>query len=293
MEMRPDCLVCLFDQALRVAKALECDDECALNLLRRAARDIEGFSLHQTPPEAAAQLYPDLSALIGIEDLYWKKKIESTNRAFQYLDFVWEQIDRAPCKIDAALRAAVAGNVLDFATQMSFPIEEEIEKIFQVEFAIDEKREFIERLKRARRFMIIGDNVGEHLFDKVLLEVIEEYYPELDKYYVVRGRPIINDVTAQEARAIGIDTLATIVDSGVDTPGFLLERANRQTQNLFGQVDLILAKGMGNFECMDNLEDDRVFHLFKVKCSVVSDRVGAEVGSFICLNNANIRRGDE
>jgi len=158
-----------------------------------------------------------------------------------------------------------------------------------VTFAIDEKEEFIQRLKSAKSFMLIGDNVGEHVFDKVLLEVIEEYYPQMEKYYVVRGKPIINDVTAQEAAAIGIDALATIVDSGIDTPGFLLSRANEETRRLFEDVDLILAKGMGNFECMDGLRDSRIFHLFKVKCQVVSSRVGADIGSLVCIRNDHIK----
>jgi uncharacterized protein with ATP-grasp and redox domains len=287
--MKPECLVCLTNQALRVARAIDCDDACAEAIVKLAAHEVAEYKLNQTPPQAAARLYPKISTLVGKEDLYEAKKIESTNKAFEFLDFVYEKIDEAPCKIEAALRAAVAGNVIDFATEVSFAVEEEIAKVFEARFAIDEKREFVDRLKEAKTFMLIGDNVGEHVFDKVLLEVIEEYYPQMEKYYVVRGKPIINDVTATEAAAIGIDTLASIVDSGLDTPGFLLERANEKTKRLFKSADVILAKGMGNFECMDALRDGRIFHLFKVKCSVVSQRVGADIGSLVCINNANIK----
>jgi len=292
MRMRPDCLVCLFDQALRTAKLLSCDEECALSILHTAANDIEGFGLDRTPPEAAAVLYPHISQIVGLDDPFAELKLRSTNRAFEYLDFVWERIDEAPCKIDAALRAAVAGNVIDFATNVRFDLSDEIRKVFEADFAIDEKPLFIEKLKKAKSFLLIGDNAGEHVYDKVLLEVIAEYYPDMERYYMVRGRPIINDVTAAEARAIGIDTVATIVDSGVDTPGFLPERANEEARRLFESVDLILAKGMGNFECLDTLADPRLFHLFKVKCEVVSQRAGAEVGALVCVNNAHIDKED-
>ena len=289
MYMKPECLVCLANQALRVARAVKCDEHCTEAIVKLAAKEVAHYDLAQTPPEAAAVLYPKISRIVGKEDLYEHKKIESTNKAFEFLDFVYQKLDEAPCKIDAALRAAVAGNVIDFATEVSFAVEEEIAKVFEADFAIDEKRAFIDRLKSAKSFMLIGDNVGEHVYDKVLLEVIEEYYPDMDKYYVVRGKPIINDVTATEAAAVGIDTLAEIVDSGVDTPGFLLKRANEATKELFEKIDLILAKGMGNFECMDGLKNSKVFHLFKVKCSVVSARVGAPIGSLVCINNANIK----
>jgi len=289
MNMKPECLVCLFNQSLRVARAIGCDDGCSEELLHVAAQDIASFSLDQTPPEAAAILYPHLSQVVGKEDLYEAKKIESTNEALKYLDFIYEKIDEAPCKIEAALRAAVAGNVIDFATEVSFDIKDEIAQIFDTPFAIDEKKDLIECLDTAKSFVLIGDNVGEHVFDKVLLEVIEEYYPDMQKYYIVRGKPIINDVTAQDAAAIEMDALAEIVDSGIDTPGFLLSRANEQTQRLIEKADLVLAKGMGNFECMDALGDERLFHLFKVKCSVVSNRVGADIGSLVCIRNDHIK----
>ncbi len=287
--MKSDCLVCLFDQALRTAKANGCDDECAREILKIAALDIASFSLKQTPPEAAVRMYGDIAAYLGKEDLFERQKIETLNGAFSYLDFVLKKIDEAQCKIDAALRASVAGNVIDFATQVRFDIEEEIKKIFEAQFAIDEKMEIVKRLKDAKSFMLIGDNVGEHLYDRVLLEVIENFYPDMEKYYVVRGRPIINDVTEQEAAAVEMDVVAQIVNSGVDTPGFLLKRVNQQTRALFESVDLIVAKGMGNFECMDTLKDERVFHLFKVKCSVVAQRVGKSVGDLVCIRNDKIK----
>ncbi len=288
MLLKPDCLVCLFNQALRVTKALECDEKCAKDVLDEAALTIAKFDLNQTPPEAAAILYPKIANVVGKEDLYEEKKIESINRAFSYLDFVYKKIDEGQDPLDAALRAAVAGNVIDFATEVLFDIQEEIAKIFEAPFAIDEKRMFLERLAGAKSVMIVGDNVGEHLFDRVLLELIEECYPDMDKYYVVRGKPIINDVTASDAKAIDMDKVCEIIDSGVDTPGFIYERANERTKKLFDEVDLILAKGMGNFECMDRMRDDRLFFLFKIKCGVVAKRVGKAIGDLICVNAKNI-----
>jgi len=76
-----------------------------------------------------------------------------------------------------------------------------------------------------------------------------------------------------------------LVDSGVDTPGFVFDRANKDTKKLFSEVDLILAKGMGNFECMESLKDERVFFLFKVKCSVVANKIGKNIGDLICMNS--------
>lgn len=284
MDMKPDCLACLFTQMLRVTKATECDEVSATRLMKESAARIASLRMDQTPPEAAAILYPAASETLGNVDPYREKKEESIKKAKRLLPKVQERIARARSPLDAALRAAVAGNVIDFATEVSFGLEEEIDRIFDARFARDDKENFLERLARSRRLAVIGDNVGEHLFDKVMMECLRKEYPELHIDYFVRGRPIINDVTVAEAREAGIDEVARIVDSGVDTPGFLPERASEEGREAFERADLILAKGMGNFECMESWADARVFFLFKVKCSVVAARIGQEVGDLICLS---------
>ncbi len=283
--MKPDCLVCLFNQALRVSKAINCNERCADEILQKIALEISKLSVSQTPPEAAAILYPEISQIVGKEDLYEEKKIESTNKAFEFIDFVKSEINNSPDKIDAALKAAVAGNVIDFATEVMFNIDKEIEKIFHADFAIDDKKLFAQKLKTAKTLLIIGDNAGEHVFDKIMIETIKDIYPDLEVYYAVRGKPIINDVTTVEAKAIDLDKVCEIVDSGVDTPGFVYERANEKMKRLYDECDLILAKGMGNFECMEDKKDKRLFFLFKVKCSVVASTIDKNIGDLICLNN--------
>ena len=124
MNMKPDCLVCLFNQILRITKVLDLDDEKAKDALDKAALEISKFSLNMTPPEAAAILYPKVSKVIGKDDVYEDKKIESTNKALRLLDKVLEKINSSKDDIDTALRAAVAGNVIDFATEVMFNIED-------------------------------------------------------------------------------------------------------------------------------------------------------------------------
>ena len=130
--------------------------------------------------------------------------------------------------------------------------------------------------------VVLGDNAGEHCFDKVMIRILRERFPALEVDYFVRGRPIINDVTVAEAKAIGMEEVAMIVDSGVDTPGFLIDRASLAARERYEAADLILAKGMGNFECMESWADARVFFLFKVKCGVVGRLVGEEIGALVC-----------
>ena len=249
-------------------------------MMRMASSSIANYR-EVSPPVAAADLYPKLASFTDNDDVYKALKELSTQEASKLLPSVKKQVKTT----SDAIKAAVAGNVIDFATPNHFDLDVEFEKVFETDFAIDGEALFLERLKEVKTFMIIGDNVGEHLFDKLLLETIAKEYPELKLYYAVRGVPIINDVTLLEAKEINMEEAATVVDSGVNTPGLAYDHASDEFMKLYNSIDLVIAKGMGNYECLEGVKDERIFHLFKVKCDVVAGDVRAVLGSLIFMQN--------
>lgn len=280
MNLKSDCLSCLLNQSLRVAKNLDLDEKTSKKMMQIASESIATYG-EVSPPVAAADLYPKLALFTESEDVYKSLKMLSTKEALKILSSVKEKVH---CVSDA-IKAAVAGNVIDFATPNHFDLTSEFEKVFETNFAIDDEKEFFKRMEIAKTFMIIGDNVGEHVFDKLLLEWILKEYPDTQHYYAVRGKPIINDVTLLEAKEIEMEKVVTVVDSGVITPGLAYDYASKEFMELYNSMDLIIAKGMGNYECLEGVQDKRVFHLFKVKCDVVANDVGAKLGSLIFMQN--------
>jgi uncharacterized protein with ATP-grasp and redox domains len=280
MNLKADCLSCLLNQSLRVAKNLNLDEKTSKNMMKVASESISTYG-EVSPPVAAADLYPKLASFTDNEDVYKNLKELSTKEALKLLPSVEKKVNT----VSDAIKAAVAGNVIDFATPNHFDLNTEFEKVFETNFAIDDENVFFEKLKVAKTFMIIGDNVGEHVFDKLLLETIAKFYPNLKLYYAVRGRPIINDVTLLEAKELAMEDVAEVVDSGVITPGLAYAYASEEFMKLYNSMDLIIAKGMGNYECLEGVKDARIFHLFKVKCDVVSRDVGATLGSLIFMQN--------
>ena len=284
MNLKSDCLSCLLNQSLRVAKNLNLNEETSKEMMKAASLAIGGYG-EVSPPVAAADLYPKLAEFVEEKDVYKELKALSTKEAMKLLPSVEKTVYGSSNKLSAAIKAAVAGNVIDFATPNHFDLETEFEKVFETAFAVDDEVEFLERLKTAKSLMIVGDNVGEHVFDKLLLKVLGEVYPNLELYYAVRGVPIINDVTLLEAKEIKMEEVATVVDSGVITPGLSYFHANGEFLQLYDSMELIIAKGMGNYECLENANNDKIFHLFKVKCDVVSRDVEAKLGSLIFMKN--------
>ncbi|MCF6201720.1 MAG: ARMT1-like domain-containing protein, partial [Hydrogenimonas sp.] len=180
------------------------------------------------------------------------------------------------------LKASVAGNVIDLASTHTFDLDDEVAKVFDTPFAIDDSKELESSLEDASTLLVIGDNAGEHLFDKLMMEQIVDLYPRVEIFYAVRGRPIINDITLKEAKEAGIDEVATIVDSGVDTPGFDPERISAEARKVYESADMVISKGMGNYESLNDLATKEIFYLMKVKCSVVASSLGSRIGDIIC-----------
>ncbi len=280
MNITTDCITCLLNQSIRVAKNLNLNKNETDTLTKIAQESISKYS-NVTPVVVASDLYPKMSRFTGKSDIYKNLKAKSTKEALNLLTEVKTILESLEDKIKGAIKASVAGNVIDFATPNQFDLSKEFKTVFQTPFAIDNQDEFLDKLKRSKKFMIIGDNVGEHVFDKLLLQEINRIYPNIKLYYATRGVPIINDVTIKEAKEIGLDDIATLIDSGVDTPGLDYSRVNSNFMKIYNSMDLILAKGMGNYEALDEVNDSRIYHLLKVKCNVVASNIGAKLGDLI------------
>jgi uncharacterized protein with ATP-grasp and redox domains len=230
----------------------------------------------------ATPVYAHLSELAGKRDLYDELKRRATEKARTFVPFLREKIATAEDPFLAALKVAVAGNVIDLAAEVTFDLDAEIDTLFETRFARDDVALLREKLSASRTLLYIADNAGEHIFDALAIETLAKRFPELDIAYMTRGAPIINDITYDEAKADGLGKHCRLVDSGVDTPGFVYARASREAQALFDSADFVLTKGMGNYECLSPSPRRDLAYVLKVKCQVVSRAIGAEVGSIVC-----------
>ena len=282
MNIYEDCVACIINQSVRVADAINADVKLKDEIISTVQEMGKTFSFSNTPPEIAADVYEKMAQIANKTDLYDEVKKHSTQKALSFVPFLKEKLLKDSDKLLIATKIAVAGNVIDLAAQVAFDLEEELDKIFNTDFSHNDFDDFSDSLSKAKSILIIGDNVGEHIFDYIFIETLQKLYPNTLFYYMVRGRPIINDVTMKEAKEAGFDTLCNLVDSGVNTPGFAYARANNSAKELFDSVDLVISKGMGNFESLTPTHRENICFLLKVKCNVVANFLDKEVGDIIC-----------
>ena len=281
MQAKNECVSCIFNQALRVCQNVGANEKQTKEVLDAVGARIKDFDLRQTPPAIAVWVYGLISEILGKKDLYKTQKIEATVAATQAVKKLIPKIQNHDDILLFAIKSCVIGNVIDLAAQSSFDLDAELENVFHTKFAIDHYQSFKTQFYTAKSVLIVGDNAGEHIFDTFMLQIFHTLDPDKKYYYATRDKPIINDLTFDEALQSPLVNVATIINSGVDTPGLEIDRASDQFLELLSQVDLVIAKGMGNYESVAYKAGREIFHLLKVKCSVVAKDLRKEVGDII------------
>ncbi|RXJ59933.1 hypothetical protein CRV04_02655 [Candidatus Marinarcus aquaticus] len=281
MNITNDCVHCIVGQIDKAIDHLQLDEKEALEIQKEVEKRSKSFSFEHTPPYVARDVYEYLAQKTNCADPLESIKQASIENALTFVPFIEKKIRQEDDKLFTAIKASVAGNVIDFGAKEQFSLEQEINKVFHTNFAINDYAKLAKQIETKNNILILADNAGENVFDKILIKIITRMYPEKKITYATRGKPIINDITTKEAFQIGIDKFANVVSTGVDTPGLELQRATTTFRHMFEKADVIISKGMGNFECLESQKDKRVFFLFKVKCNVVANAISKNVGDII------------
>jgi len=282
MKIETECLECIFNQSSRVSKFLKVTSTQAKHISQIAKHHIKQFDYTSTPVHNATPMYEEIAQYLEVDDIYADIKNEASKKASNFIYTCKEKINQSEDKLRAAIKTAIAGNVIDLAAEIMFDLDEEIQKIFTTDFAIDDFEKLKHTLSQTKNIVYLADNAGEEIFDKICIEAIKKIYPDVKVYYFVRGKPIINDLTITHAKKSGLDEVSVLVDSGVPTPGYTQEFASKEATELFKSADCIISKGMGNYECLGEEKNLPIYFLLKVKCQVVARSIGANIGDIVC-----------
>lgn len=270
-----DCIPCFMGQALRAGRAATTDESILKELLDRAGCRISDIPLDLTPPEIAMMIYEDVREITGVDDPFSGAKKRHIQEALGLYPAMKERVGNSPDPLRTAVGIAIAGNVIDLGTGRDFDIEKDIEAVLNRRFAIDHMEEFRERLSAAETVLYLGDNAGESVFDRLLIETMDKPVT-----YAVRSRAVINDVTLEDALASGLGEAARIVSSGSPAPGVVPRLCSPSFMELFDDSPMIISKGQGNYEGLSGTTGP-VFFLLKAKCPVIARDIGVNENDLI------------
>lgn len=273
-----DCLPCFIRQALDAVRLATADENIHESILRRVLLDAAELDFSQPPPRMGQAIHRRVRQLSGNSDPYKDVKKQSNQYALALYPRLVKQVEASANPMETAVRLAIAGNIIDFGVSSAVSktmIDETIARTLSEPLFGDMDR-LLKQAASAGTVLYIGDNAGEIVFDRLLIErcfsgrVI----------FGVRGGPIINDATLDDAIETGMNAVAQVIDNGSDAPGALLDDCSETFLNAFENADLIIAKGQGNYETLSGVNRSIAF-LLKAKCPVISRHIGCEPGASV------------
>jgi len=278
MKLHLDCIPCLVRQTLDAARNLELEDATARGLLRRILRLLPQLDWDLPPPVIAREIHRAIRDLTGDPDPYLRKKISDTETALELLPEAEEIVAASGHPFLTAVMFSIAGNAIDLGAKTASDVD--VNEVFRNALVKPVDETAVNRLERAVRdagnVLFLSDNAGEIVFDRPLLEEIGR-----EKVVVaVRGAPVINDATLDDAERSGITERFQVISNGSDTPGTWLSDCSGAFVQQFEKADLVIAKGQGNYESLGN-HPRTVFFLFLVKCPTISEKLGIPTGRYV------------
>jgi len=280
MKMRAQCVPCVTRRILMEIN--EVDPSREMEVMAECVKVMaDGIYNGVASSECATKVHRKAYDMLGT-DPYAKLKEKSTAQATQLLPKARKFVEESTDPFRAAVICAIAGNVLDYGIDKRLDEPGYLVKHFDAllgeGLAIDHTDRLKEILSTAKNIVFMPDNMGEILFDQLLIEQLKKFDVKITM--AVKGEAILTDVTLPDALSLGLDKqVDRIITTGGFAVGFPFWDMSEELRKTFEGTDLIISKGMGNFECFTETSYRPIAHLMRVKCQPVAEASGAPLGT--------------
>ena len=292
MNLNLDCILCNIKQVLTVTDLLELDSANKEIIMRNVLGYLQSTDYKRSNPEVIRGTWDIITNHIKDKNPYREIKSYYNTELSNITGKIRGLINQSSDKFDTALKIAITANLIDFAANHTFDETMLLKKITtasEQHLSIDDSKELYEKLKVAGTLLYLGDNCGEIVLDKIFIEYIKEISPNIKVYFGVRGEPIVNDVTIDDANMVQMQEVAEVISNGDGSLGTVIERTSTTFRDVFYQADVIIAKGQGNFESLSEIDRGNIFFLFMAKCEAVASFLNILKLSIVCAENKKPR----
>jgi uncharacterized protein with ATP-grasp and redox domains len=246
------------------------------------------MDFRQPPAMMAQAIHRRIREATGNEDPYAEQKRRLNDVALELYPVFADRIEKLANPLELAVRLAIAGNIMDLAVKTNLN-EDEVLASFDDCLAAPldcHIAEFAQAVEEADSILYLTDNAGEIVFDRLLLERL----PREKVTVAVRGKPVINDATMEDAEYVGLAKVAKIIDNGSDAPGTILSDCSNAFRRHFERADMIISKGQGNYETLAD-SPRPIWFLLRVKCPIIARDLECPVGTAILRQSVSQLRG--
>lgn len=278
MKVEVECAACIFHRGYLEIIGATNDSSIQFKAISAFTRLLaKEFRPNKVPAFLGTERDRLIKRLTGNPDPYAKKKRLSNQKALEILPLAKKIVSNQSCtesRFRKACLSSIVGNIIEFGIPdhlFKFP---DIKKLIlraEEDLVIDEIPEIFDTAKKAKRVLYLTDNAGEIAFDTLLVHELKKLGAHIT--VAVKGKPISNDATLEDAKFVGIHEVAdNIITTGTDAVGLIPSECSSEFLTLYSSADLVVAKGMGHAETLTELDltSPHVL-LMRTKCNPVAN----------------------
>ncbi len=277
MRMNDGCRKCQLERKLNAFPAGATQQQ--ITQYQASVMELVTNSGSASSPEIASRISAVYRRLFGPEMDYGEIKRHFNALMMSLWPVMQESVEKAPDPLERAIQLSMTGNFIDFVA-LDHVDEDKLKQLLRDSHrnTVDplQLEEFRQEIRAARRLVFFTDNCGEIVTDKLLIETIRKLNPEIHVTVIVRGEPVANDATLEDAEQVHLEEAAQeVIGSGNDIPGAALSCFSKEAADAAKAADLLVSKGQGNYEGLSGCGLN-IFYIFMCKCSFFMERFGVK-----------------
>lgn len=282
MKMVQDCVSCLLKKQLAIAENIQNPEK-----KKKFMETVEEILQKNLGNESAPYALYELDQLREAYDLgkaHFPKE-EYNAFALKLEDKIEKKIAKARDPLATALIYSRIGNYIDFGAMDKVNPDDFLKLMEDAQKTpLDDKiyEKFIKDCKKSKTFLLLCDNCGEIVLDKIFIKQLKKRFPHLQIYAMIRGAEVLNDATIDDAEQSGLVNEAVILENGGAIAGTEIRFLKNEAKACFDKAEVIVAKGQGNYESLAGT-DKNIYYAFLCKCDHFAKLFGVErfTGMFI------------
>jgi uncharacterized protein with ATP-grasp and redox domains len=286
LKSAPECLPCAVRQAMRTTRIAGLDGEAQKKAALAAMRVIVELDHGAAPAVIATAAIRAAEALFEGRDPFAGIKRETTAEALALYEEMRPEVEAELSSLDPigrirlCAKLAAAGNIIDFGISSDYDLKGTLEDTLSRDLAVDASGELHQAILGASEILVVGDNAGEIVFDRFLLDEITGMGKTA--YLSVKSGPVLNDAVMSDALAAGIGEPVRLMETGSSSLGVALEECSPEFVRLFKRAGVVISKGQANYETLEDASRP-VFSILRVKCPVISQPLGIPTGASVLM----------
>lgn len=286
--LNPQCITCLLNKHLKnVPESLSKAE--ALDYMQGILKIVGNADISMSAPEIVEQINK-FKASFGETVDFSEIKRYFNSLLLSMEEEIGAVIEHSGNPLKTAVKYAMAGNFIDFGAMENVAeskLKEKLQNANDIKVSESEFEVFKNEILSSRKLVYLTDNCGEIVLDKLLIKQILKLNENICINVIVRGKPVLNDCTLDDAKQTGLDKLVSVSGNGTAVAGTCLEKISNNAKELIDNADIIISKGQGNFETLHHCGKN-IYYLFLCKCKLFAERFGVDAFTGMFINDMRL-----